>query len=51
MLEVTKFRNEYIRYLTESKGELFVPKVIPSQSAIVFVKMDSIDWLEKISGK
>ena len=36
-------------YLTESKGGVFVPSLIFSQSPILFVKISSIDWFRMSS--
>ena len=33
-------------YLIDNNGGLFVPSLIFSQSPILYVKMDAIDWLE-----
>ena len=40
-----------MRYLIERKGRLFVPGMIASQSPIVNVKMDTIDWLKMSPGE
>ena len=39
------------QYLTDSKGGLFVPTVIFSQSPIVYVQMGVIDWLKMSLGQ